>query len=280
MKPLRVKILGSGGAAKKHAQAFQELGDLYRVVDSEDCDIVDICTPPYLHYDQICAKLPSAHAIVEKPICGSLAEIDMLARIERRGTKRICPVFQYRFTNHDPLTPPFLVSNWTRPPSYYSGWRGDWSKALGGCLTSHGIHIIDLINTNIGQPKQVKAALTFGPTVEQIAHVDFPGEPVAFDVAVGSNIREPNFFHLGDSHAGYVNQFRLLHEALTLDKPLPVTLEEARQSLEVLTACYYSAAMREPVTLPLKPSHPAYQGWQQHFQQRQQHRESSQRISV
>ena len=43
--------------------------------------------------------------------------------------------------------------------------------------------------------------------------------------------------------------------------PLPVTLADARRSIELLTAAYYSATTGEPVALPLAPDHPFYAGW-------------------
>jgi hypothetical protein len=41
----------------------------------------------------------------------------------------------------------------------------------------------------------------------------------------------------------------------------PVTIADARSSLELLTALYTSAATRSEVVLPLAPDHPAVRGW-------------------
>jgi len=38
-------------------------------------------------------------------------------------------------------------------------------------------------------------------------------------------------------------------------------LADARRSIELLTAIYYSSLKGEAVTLPLKPDHPFYGGW-------------------
>jgi predicted dehydrogenase len=51
------------------------------------------------------------------------------------------------------------------------------------------------------------------------------------------------------------------HHALATAGPLPVTLADARQSIELATALYHSAATGLPVRLPLAPGHPAYRGW-------------------
>ena len=42
---------------------------------------------------------------------------------------------------------------------------------------------------------------------------------------------------------------------------LPVTLADARRSLELVTALYHSAATDTIVTLPIGPDHPKYHGW-------------------
>ena len=48
---------------------------------------------------------------------------------------------------------------------------------------------------------------------------------------------------------------------ITASAPMPVTLADARVSLELLTAAYHSAHTGEMVTLPLGADHPAYRGW-------------------
>ena len=56
-------------------------------------------------------------------------------------------------------------------------------------------------------------------------------------------------------------QFLSLHRALTEGTPLPVSIADARLSLELLTAIYHSARIGEPVRLPLGHDHPLYAGW-------------------
>ena len=43
--------------------------------------------------------------------------------------------------------------------------------------------------------------------------------------------------------------------------PPPVTLTDARASLELITALYASARGAGDVTLPIDPDHPLYRGW-------------------
>ena len=60
----------------------------------------------------------------------------------------------------------------------------------------------------------------------------------------------------------FAGQFRDFHDALTSGGAMPVTIDEGRASIELLTALYHSAATGAAVALPLAPDHPRYRGWQ------------------
>ena len=61
---------------------------------------------------------------------------------------------------------------------------------------------------------------------------------------------------------GFVGQFARFAQALDSGTELPVTLADARQTAELLTACYASARSETAVVLPIAPDHPLYGGWQ------------------
>jgi predicted dehydrogenase len=56
-------------------------------------------------------------------------------------------------------------------------------------------------------------------------------------------------------------QFLRLHRALVDGGALPVSIEDARPSLELLTAAYHSARTGRAVELPIGRDHPLYEGW-------------------
>jgi predicted dehydrogenase len=60
---------------------------------------------------------------------------------------------------------------------------------------------------------------------------------------------------------GFAGQFLRFHQALQQGHELPVTLPEARRSIELITAIYHSAQTRQPVELPLGADHPKYRDW-------------------
>ncbi|MCK0166780.1 Gfo/Idh/MocA family oxidoreductase [Jannaschia sp. S6380] len=60
---------------------------------------------------------------------------------------------------------------------------------------------------------------------------------------------------------GYTRQFELLAEALAGGRPPPVTIADARASMELVTAAYASHRDGIPHALPITPAHPLYASW-------------------
>ena len=289
MTPFKVKIFGSGRAAKRHMDAYAKLPEMFQVVD-EDQDIIDICTPNFLHFGEASwALLSGYHVIVEKPVCGSLAEVDDLRELEWETEKLVCPIAQYRYEPQLAkfVVPPVQLSNVVgissvliqkpRSPSYFEDWHGDPDQALGGCLAMQGIHAIDLILHLIGSVKSVRASIPGRQHhgIEDFCYVVLEmvnGASVRLEVSTPS-VCEPLFsfngLHLENSTDMFVEQFRRMHKPFNdiyegnrvFGDKLPVTLSQARNAIEVLTAAYYSAYDGDTVTLPIADAHPAYQGY-------------------
>ena len=59
----------------------------------------------------------------------------------------------------------------------------------------------------------------------------------------------------------FEGQFALIHDTLTKGATTPVSLHDARQSLELITAIYYSAETGTAVSLPIAKDHPRYSSW-------------------
>ncbi len=60
---------------------------------------------------------------------------------------------------------------------------------------------------------------------------------------------------------GFARQFELMHRAIIEEGSPPVTLVDARTSLELITAIYQADASRSVVDLPLSSTAPGYAGW-------------------
>ena len=60
----------------------------------------------------------------------------------------------------------------------------------------------------------------------------------------------------------FAGQFEDFHAALETGGPLPITIDDSRRSIELLTALYASARNGASEMLPVARNHPGYRGWQ------------------
>jgi predicted dehydrogenase len=292
------------------------------VLGMEDVDIVDICTPPALHAAQTLAALAAGKEVAcEKPLAGSLAEIDRIIAAEAEAAGRVMPVFQYRYGNGLQKAKriielgiagkPYLATvetAWRRTAQYYStAWRGRRETELGGVLLTHAIHSHDLLTYLMGPVASVFARtmtrvnpvevedcavaslvmrsgalvslaatlgshqevsrlrlcfehVTFESSQKPYAPGDEPWQIIPASPEAADRIAEALASHrcLPSRFEGLMSAY---HAALTTGGALPVTLADARQSLELVTALYHSAATGAVVHLPIAPDHPRYNGW-------------------
>jgi predicted dehydrogenase len=288
-----------------------------------ELDVIDVCTPAHLHVEHVLQVLAAdKHVVCEKPVAGSLAGFDCLIEAESRAGRRVMPIFNYRFGAGVQKLRHLITAGvagraylgtievaWRRRAAYYDvPWRGHWETELGGCLTGHAIHFLDLLTYVLGPVRSVFARTTtlVNPIeVEDCASLSLQmadGSLASVSVTLGSsaeisrqrycfanlvaesnlapyakNTDEPWTFvadtpevktileeaaALTPGPAGFVGQFARFAEALEAGTKLPVTLAEARQTAELLTACYASARTETAVGLPIGPDHPLYGGWQ------------------
>jgi len=296
--------------------------DLRAICLRDDIDVVDLCTPPSLHFDHIRQVLEAGkHAICEKPLVASLTDVDRLAELERETGKRVMPIFQYRFGRGlqklkllvdtgiagDAHTTNVEVA-WRRRAEYYAvPWRGKWATELGGVLLSHAVHALDMLCYIVGPAARVfaRTATRVNPIeVEDCASASLTmadGSLATVSATLGSpaeisrhrfsfanlsaesntepytNSSDP-WVVTGDTPEaearieealatfepepeGYAGQFARWHTAVTGGRELPVTLADARASLELITALYVSAREGRDVALPLDSDDPAHEGW-------------------
>jgi predicted dehydrogenase len=351
MTKLRVGVVG-GGIGREHIRALQTLPDYFTVAavcDSnagkaqavaaefgvlravtafddlcalDDLDIIDICTPSYLHYAHSLQALAAGkHVVCEKPVGAALREVDDLAAAAARAGRCLMPIYQYRFGHGAQklkrlvaagVTGPAYLTTaetaWRRRLPYYEGtWRGKWDTELGGALVTLAIHAHDLITYILGPVKNVFArtltavnaietedcvsaslqmadgslvslSVTTGSAHEISRHrfcfrdltaesslapyantsdpwrfdADSPATQAAIDAALA------DFTPLPEQFAG---QFLRFAQTLAQGAEPPVTLADARTSLELITALYQSSATGQPVDLPIPSTSEWYGGW-------------------
>lgn len=140
------------------------------VLAMDDIDVIDICTPPGLHFPMVMAALKAGkHVVCEKPLVGSLAQVDAVIAEEKISQGLLMPVFQYRFGDGIEQAKaiidagiagkPFMgtvETLWRRDAPYYAvPWRGKWATELGGVLMGHAIHPHDLFTYLMGDIERV-----------------------------------------------------------------------------------------------------------------------------
>ena len=205
---LNVAIVGTGNISHNHIQSYLEFGqrcnivalvDIYpekaqekkeryglseaRVYESHQqmlssephLDIVDVCTPPYVHADiTIDALHAGCHVLCEKPMAASLEECDAMIAAQQASGKTLSIIAQNRFTDAfwrlkaaldsglaGKICHAQVDSFWWRGHCYYDlWWRGTWEKEGGGCTLNHAVHHIDAIQWMLGFPSEVVAMMT------------------------------------------------------------------------------------------------------------------------
>lgn len=135
------------------------------VLQNENIDIVNICTPNYLHAEMSIAALRAGkHVVCEKPMALSSLDCDAMNEAAVLSGKKLFVVKQNRYNPPVVAVKKLLEDGklgrvyqvavncfWNRNETYYlqSGWHG--KKALdGGCLFTQCSHFIDILYYLIG----------------------------------------------------------------------------------------------------------------------------------
>jgi predicted dehydrogenase len=202
---MRTAIVGTGGIAHAHGEAATALADrldlvaavdvdaerlesfretfgvragyadVHEMLAREKPDVVQICTPPGMHVQLSLACLEAgAWVLCEKPLAGSLADLDRIREAEERTGGYVSSVAQWRFGSGGQHLKQFIQSQvmgrllvgvcntlWYRPHQYYDAvpWRGRWDTELGGVSMCLGIHIVDLLLYLLGDWTELRAAM-------------------------------------------------------------------------------------------------------------------------
>lgn len=189
MKKVRFGIVGYGNIGSRHAHhiAANEQAELVAVaslqpkpqdlsctyynelsdmLSAENLDVLNVCTPNYLHCEHSVLGLQNnLHVVCEKPMALSTDECQQMIAASEQHKKKLFVVKQNR---HNPpvaevkklleqkiLGNVFVVNIncfWNRNENYYaqSDWRGTQDKD-GGCLFTQFSHFIDILYYLFGE---------------------------------------------------------------------------------------------------------------------------------
>ncbi|MCV2488351.1 Gfo/Idh/MocA family oxidoreductase [Geodermatophilus sp. YIM 151500] len=166
----------AGRDAAKVADAAARLGwsstetDWRRVLERDDVQLVDVCTPGDTHAEIAIAALEAGkHVLCEKPLANTVAEAEAMAaaaaRAAERGVRSMVG-FTYRRVPAIGLARQLVAAgrlgevrhvraqylqDWIADPAAPMSWRLEKDKAGSGALGDIGAHIIDLTQFITGQ---------------------------------------------------------------------------------------------------------------------------------
>jgi UDP-N-acetyl-2-amino-2-deoxyglucuronate dehydrogenase len=198
MKPVRFAIIGYGNIGKRHAHHILQhpeaslisvcdlplfekpvdfpnsisfYDDVHTMLQNEKVDVVNVCTPNYLHATHTIAALQNKlHVVCEKPMATSTLQCDEMILAAEKADKTIFVVKQNRYNEPVQQVKKLLESKklgaiyliqvncfWNRNEYYYqeSIWRGK-KKEDGGCLFTQFSHFIDILYYLFGEIKNCK----------------------------------------------------------------------------------------------------------------------------
>lgn len=159
---------------------FTEFEDFDRYVGTllkcgEDIDYVAIASPNYLHEEHIRFALKNnAHAVCEKPLVLSVAEIDALKDLETKCGFKVFTILQLRLhpsiielkqniervtlAKSDEVFEVELTYLTSRGDWYLKSWKGDSNKS-GGIAANIGVHFFDMLGWIFGDVVDQKVFL-------------------------------------------------------------------------------------------------------------------------
>ncbi|MBI4557041.1 MAG: Gfo/Idh/MocA family oxidoreductase [Candidatus Hydrogenedentes bacterium] len=174
MKVLCGKFPEELAVAEKYGWQETSL-DWEEVVARPDIDIVDVCTPNFLHPPiAIAAAKAGKHVMCEKPLANTVKEAQaMLAAAKKAGVKHMC-AFSYRFSPAVSTIKQMMLrgdlgrifhfraayqQDWIVDPNFPRVWRLVKKHTGSGALGDIGAHIVDLCHHLVGPVAEVCGAL-------------------------------------------------------------------------------------------------------------------------
>lgn len=161
-------------AVERAGYAFST-DDYRELVTRDDVDIVNVCTPNYLHREQVLAALEAGkHVYCDKPLAMNAAEAEQMANAANKAGTTCQVTFHLRYSpailrakqlvdegflgDITAFRAAYLHAGYVDPNRPIS-WRTDKEKAGGGALVDLGSHVLDLLRHLMGDFVRVRAEL-------------------------------------------------------------------------------------------------------------------------
>ena len=216
---IKIAVIGAGFIGKVHAESYRKIknarlvsvveknlekgkkfadefdvkfySDIDELLNIEEVDIIDICTPPLTHYELVKkAAIAKKHIICEKPLTLSLKEADeMVSIVEEKNLKAMVGLV-LRFWPEYVLAKKIIDKGKLGKPLYCycerlsrmenencsDNWRFD-EKYGGGAAVDLHIHDLDFINWLFKKPATIMSKgiydEKFGGFIHIISNITF-----------------------------------------------------------------------------------------------------------
>ena len=169
--------------------------DYKEMIDNEELDAVDICTPNNLHSTvAIYALNKGKNVICEKPDAINALEAEKMKAAAEKSGKNLMVIRNNRYRPSTKFLKEYIKQGkmgeiyagrcgWIRRRGIpgWGGWFTDKEQSGGGPLIDLGVHIIDLAMYLMGNPKPVTVS---GSTYSKFAHTSYSKTDVE-DLAMG-----------------------------------------------------------------------------------------------
>lgn len=153
--------------------------DLTQMIEKEQLQLVDICTPPQTHVKLATAAMErGCNVLIEKPMALSVAECDRIVNAAKQHNVKVCvghsDLFYYPFMQARELIGKGAIGDFrgmrilfSTPTDYMTSHPNHWAHKLpGGVIGETGPHIVYLTLAFINPIERV--------TVEGLKVLDYP----------------------------------------------------------------------------------------------------------
>jgi len=248
--------------AARVAQKFgipHSFGRIEQMLERDDIDAVDLCTPNYLHAPMAIASLESGkHVLCERPLARSAAEAAAMVKAAKRADRVLMSALQHRFRADAQLLRTFVSkgelgeinyakAGWLRRRTEWDSdeWRQQKRESGGGVVLDLGFQMLDLSLWTLGSPRVVSVTASVHRAkkgeVEDTATAFLrleSGATLSLELTWGL-LMEKDFAYLnlfGSGGAALLNPFRLhkgMHGTLVNVTPdLDNARDQYKQSME------------------------------------------------
>ena len=144
-------------------------GSLEKMLKNEELDMIDICTPSYLHKDMALKLINDYHVLCEKPMTLSAKEASKIVAAASVSKKNFMVAHVVRFmTPYEILKKEIESKELGKllrldmkrisaiPRWSWNNWMMD-EKLSGGVTTDLSIHDIDFVQSVLGMPNKIEA---------------------------------------------------------------------------------------------------------------------------